>query len=284
MSTSIINLILNSQLLVYSGITLAFLFGLTWVFSFFKQDASIDLHVWSLGFVIQAILYYLESPMLTWHKSVFTFLSLFHSLRLATYIFVRDFRKPEDRKYTVLLRQKLGNHFDWISLFILFIPQMIVNWIVGLSIFAIEVAKDMKDVNNFYFICGCFVMLLGTLIESLADIQLYNFKQDKRNEGKIMNRGLWKYSRHPNYFGEAMHWWGVYLCNLSLGIRFTIFAPLIMTIATRFITGVPFTELYMENKFGEQKMHDYQEKTSAFIPGPTTNIPTHKMATEATRQ
>jgi steroid 5-alpha reductase family enzyme len=268
---SLINLILNSQQLVYSGLSLAGLFGITWVYSFIKRDASIDLHVWRLGFVFQAILYYLESPVLTWQKSLFAFLSLFHSLRLATYLFIRDFRKPENRRYTTLLRQKLGNNLDWLSLFILFIPQMILNWIVGLSIFAVEVAKDMKDVSNFYFLFGCFTMLCGTLIESLADIQLYNFKQDPRNEGKIMDRGLWKYSRHPNYFGEALHWWGVYMCNLSIGVRVTIFAPLIMTIATRFITGVPFTELYMEKKFGEKKMQDYKETTSAVIPSPFTN-------------
>jgi steroid 5-alpha reductase family enzyme len=285
MATSLINLILNSQQLVYSGISLATLFGITWIYSFIKRDPSIDLHVWSVGFVIQSILYYLESPHLTWQKSLFTFLSLFHSLRLATYLFVRDYRKPEDRRYTVLLRQRLGHHLDWLSLFILFIPQMILNWIVGLSIFSIEVASDMKGVSNFYFLFGCFTMLLGTLIESLADIQLYNFKQDKRNEGKIMNRGLWKYSRHPNYFGESMHWWGVYICNLSFGIRVTIFAPLIMSIATRFITGVPFTELYMEKKHGEQKMHEYQDKTSAFIPSPTSSISaTQTFATESFRQ
>jgi steroid 5-alpha reductase family enzyme len=281
MATSLINLILNSQQLVYSGISLAALFGLTWVYSFLRKDASVDIHVWSLGFVIQSILYYMEAPNQSWQKSLFAFLSLFHSLRLVTYLFIRDYRKPENRRYTVLLRNKLGNHLDWLSLFILFIPQAILNWIVGLSIFAVEVAKDMKDTNNTYFIIGCFTMLLGTIIESLSDIQLYNFKQDKRNEGKIMNKGLWKYSRHPNYFGETMHWWGVYICNLALGIRTTIFAPLIMTIATRFITGVPFTEMYMEQKFGEKQMQEFKENTSAFVPGPSSNINTN---TDAARQ
>ena len=112
-------------------------------------------------------------------------------------------------------------------------------------------------------------MMMGTLIESLADIQLYFFKQDKRNEGKIMDKGLWRYSRHPNYFGETMFWWGVFIANWSLGIRAVIFSPLIMHLITRFFSGVPMTEKQMEKDFGT-KMDQYQQKTSAFIPGPTT--------------
>jgi len=257
----------NSYQLLYSGFALGGLFTLTWVISIFKQDVSIDQHIWGLGFALQSLIYYLESPELTWQKSVFTFLILFHTLRLTTYIFIREYGKPEDRRYQVLLRDKLGNHLTWLSLFIIFIPQMICNFLIGLSIFTFQAAKDAK-ISNFYFLLGAGTMMFGTLIESLADIQLYLFRQDKRNEGKIMNRGLWKFSRHPNYFGECLFWWGVFLCNLSIGFRVTIFAPIFMHLIVRFFSGVPFTEKSMESEFGTIKMREYQEKTSPLIPGP----------------
>jgi steroid 5-alpha reductase family enzyme len=148
---------------------------------------------------------------------------------------------------------------------------MVFNWIVGLSLFSFEVSKNVDNMSNLTFLFGCFVMIMGTFIESLADIQLYFFKQDRRNEGKIMDRGLWRYSRHPNYFGESIFWWGVFVANLSLGIRVVIFAPLIMHLITRFFTGVPMTEKVMEKDLGV-KMEQYQQKTSAFIPSPVANI------------
>jgi len=245
------------------------------VISIFKQDVSIDQHIWGLGFAFQALIYYLESPQLTWQKSLFTFLVLFHTLRLTTYIFIRDYGKPEDRRYQLLLRNKFGNHLSYLSLFIVFIPQMIFNWVIGLSLFAFEVQKDTSKMSNFYFLLGVMTMMFGTFIESLADIQLYLFKKSKQNEGKIMDRGLWKYSRHPNYFGECLFWWGVFICNFSIGFKSTIFAPILMHVITRFFSGVPFTEKSMEKEFGQQ-MKDYQAKTSAMIPGPQTQQQTQQ--------
>jgi steroid 5-alpha reductase family enzyme len=269
MVLSLITLLFNSYQLLYSAVALNALFIITWIISIFKQDVSIDQHIWGLGFAIQSLIYYLESPQLTWQKTIFTFLVLFHTLRLTTYIFIREYKQPEDRRYQLLLRDRFGNQLSYLSLFIVFIPQMIFNWIVGLSLFSFEVSKNVDKISNLTFLFGCFIMMMGTFIESLADIQLYFFKQDKRNEGKIMERGLWRYSRHPNYFGEVMFWWGVFVANLSLGIRVVIFAPLIMHLITRFFIGIPMTEKLMEKDFGA-KMEQYQQKTSAFTPGPTT--------------
>jgi len=237
-----------------------------WIISIFKQDIGIDKHIWGLGFAIQTLIYHMQSPQWAWQKSLFSFLVIGHSLRLATYIFVREYGKPEDPRYTTLLRDKFGVHTNWLSLLIIFLPQMITNFFLGLSFFTFIVNKE--QIGNFTFLLGTLVMICGTFIESLADIQLYFFKKDPRNEGKILNRGMWKYSRHPNYFGECIFWWGVFLVNYSIGYRITILAPIIMHIATRFFSGVPFTEKYMEKEYGEKKMKDFQESTSPIIPGP----------------
>jgi len=258
---------IHSYQLLYSGLALGGLFTLTWIISIFKQDVSIDQHIWGLGFALQALIFYLESPELTWQKSLFTFLVLFHTLRLTTYIFIREYGRREERRYELVLRNKLGNHLTYLSLFIIFMPQMVANFCIGLSLFTFQVAKDTSKISNFYFLFGALTMMMGTFIESLADIQLYYFKQDKRNEGKIMDRGLWKYSRHPNYFGECLFWFGVWIVNLSIGVRFTLYVPVLMYFITRYLTGVPFSEKAMEKEFG-QKMKDYQERTSAIIPGP----------------
>jgi steroid 5-alpha reductase family enzyme len=112
---------------------------------------------------------------------------------------------------------------------------------------------------------GAAVWLTGFAFESIADRQLQRFKADPRSKGQVMDRGLWRYSRHPNYFGECLIWWGLFLIAFSVpGGVWTVISPIIITLVLLKMTGVPLTErTTMESRPGYR---DYMRRTSTFIP------------------
>jgi 3-oxo-5-alpha-steroid 4-dehydrogenase 1 len=135
-------------------------------------------------------------------------------------------------------------------------------WIVALPI----ISYNHFEINIFswQFIVGVLIFLLGFLFETISDYQLFRFKKDKYNKGKIIQSGLWKYSRHPNYFGEALLWWGIALISISEFSDIYIFiSPLLITYLLRYVSGVPMLEAkYKDN----EEFKQYSKKTSVFIP------------------
>ena len=116
-------------------------------------------------------------------------------------------------------------------------------------------------------ILGAALAIFGIAFESLADAQLAQFKADAANAGRVMDRGLWRYSRHPNYFGEFCVWWGFYVIALGAGGWWTVFSPLLMTLLLLRVTGVAL----LEKDIGERRpaYRDYIARTNAFFPGPS---------------
>ena len=110
---------------------------------------------------------------------------------------------------------------------------------------------------------GFLLWLFGVLFESIGDYQLTRFKANPSNKGKLLTTGLWKYTRHPNYFGEAVLWWGFYIIALAAGAWWTIFSPIIMTFLLIKVSGVAMLELTMKSKPG---FEEYMKDTNAFIP------------------
>ena len=111
---------------------------------------------------------------------------------------------------------------------------------------------------------ACLLWLAGFLVETIADNQLYHFKSNSDNRGKVLRSGLWKYSRHPNYFGECLVWWAFYLFALSVGAWWTIFSPLLMTLLLLKVSGVSLMEKDITER--RPQYRDDVENTSAFIP------------------
>jgi steroid 5-alpha reductase family enzyme len=189
-----------------------------------KNAGVVDM-IWGLGFVVQAAVYLSKDADkgLNYPKIIFASLVMAHGLRLSLYIMFRGCGKPEDKRYRTIFREKYGDNMWWVSFFLIFAFQALINLIVGMVLYAFESVQKQEDINLGAFFFGVAVMFMGTLYETIADLQLYYFKSNTKNQGKVLNAGLWYYSRHPNYFGESVFWVGTYICNLSAVIWFTFF-------------------------------------------------------------
>ena len=140
--------------------------------------------------------------------------------------------------------EKKGKAFYYIvAFFFIFILQAFFSLIVNASALYTSIYSPQDPNLTTFDIVGAIVFTIGFLIETFADIQLYQFKKNPENKGKIIKLGIWRYSRHPNYFGESVIWWGIFLISCSLPYGYwTFFSALFITILVRFVSGVPLLE------------------------------------------
>jgi len=186
-----------------------------------------------------------------------------HGIRLSAYLLLREVGKGEDRRYSKL-REKFGSHFWWLSYFFLFLPAMAVNMLVGSQIYAFA-NVDKTKIGHLTYWAGLLTMIAGGALGAAADIQRFTFRMNKRNEGKILDKGLWSISRHPNYLGEIIYWWGVYIVNFSAGILWTFICPIVLSFMILFVTGIPVNERIMSEEHGDEYL-DYVSRVPIFIP------------------
>jgi len=230
-----------------------------WLLSLKKNNVTHVDTMWSLFFVLNALYFYSVFPA-SLRSSLIILLVLFWGVRLAIYLTYRNWGKPEDTRY-LKIRQNNEPHFRYKSAYIIFGFQAILAWIVGSILFiAIENNHPITWLDNLGFI----VILFGIAYESIADYQLMQFKNDIKNRGKLLQSGLWKLSRHPNYFGEILVWWGFFITTLVTGIHFNLIAPLLMTFLILRFSGVTLLEANLIKKFNGYD--DYQKKVNTIIP------------------
>ena len=239
-------------------LTMAFF---TWLLSLYLKDVSIVDSVWSLMFLGATIGFVLLSANVGTRSMLVTLLVTLWAVRLALHLTIRNWGQPEDQRY-VAIREKYSPNFAYKSLVIIFVFQALLAWIVMMPIWP-AVTVDMPLALMDIVAAG--IVLTGLLFESLADWQLTRFKANPENKGKVMDRGLWRYSRHPNYFGEAVIWWGFYLFALSTGAWWTILGPLLITWLLLKFSGVVMLEETISQR--RPAYRDYIERTNAFVPG-----------------
>jgi len=231
-----------------------------WLLSLKKNNVTHVDTMWSLFFVLNALYFYSVFPS-SLRSSLIILLVLFWGVRLAIYLTYRNWGKPEDTRY-LKIRQNNEPHFRYKSAYIIFGFQAILAWIVGSILFiAIENNHPITWLDNLGFI----VILFGIAYESIADYQLMQFKNDIKNRGKLLQSGLWKLSRHPNYFGEILVWWGFFITTLTTGFHYNLIAPLLMTFLILRFSGVTLLEANLTSKFDEYD--NYQKKVNTIIPG-----------------
>jgi len=234
-----------------------------WLLSLVKRDASIVDVFWGLGFVVVAWLTFLQADGYLGRKVLITLLTTLWGLRLALHILIRNWGHGEDRRYQAW-RAQYGTRFWWVSLFTVFGLQGVLLWAISLvlqvgQISAIPTTLVMLD------LLGAIIWAVGFIFEALADWQLYRFKADPENKGKVMNKGLWAYSRHPNYFGESLVWWGLFLITLATpGSAWTVISPMVITFLLLKVSGVTLLEKTIVDSRPEYR--EYIETTSSFIP------------------
>jgi steroid 5-alpha reductase family enzyme len=252
---------LGATMLVCGLALLAFMVA-GWVLSLVLRDVSIVDVLWGLGFVLVAWIAYAVAGGDATRRLVTALLTTVWGLRLAGYIGRRKLRHPgEDPRYGAW-RDKHGGRFPLISLPMVFLFQGLLVWIVGLAVMGSAASTDTLGALAF---AGIAVWAVGLFFEAVGDAQMARFKADPANKGTVMDHGLWRYTRHPNYFGDFCVWWGLYLVALDGGAWWSIPAPLIMTLLLTRVSGKDHLERSMSTRPGYAA---YVERTSGFIPRP----------------
>ena len=236
---------------------------LLWLISLWLKNSSIVDIFWGTGFIIFAWGAFLLTPQgFITRKLLLCVLVTLWGLRLSLHLLFRNWGKPEDFRYQAWRRQA-GASWWWRSLFKVFLLQGLLLWVIAAPLLAAQVSPLPAHLT-WLDILAIPVWLFGFTFEALGDWQLSRFKADPANRGRLLNTGAWRYTRHPNYFGDATQWWAFYLLALSAGGWWTIFSPLIMTGLLLRVSGVTLLERTLKDtKPGYQ---EYTEATSAFIP------------------
>lgn len=234
-----------------------------WLVSLLLRNSSIVDIFWGFGFVLSAwVYYYLTPDGFIIRKLLIAGLATIWGLRLTIHVLTRNWGKPEDFRY-----QKWRNESGkvwWIkSLFQVFILQGFLMWIISTPLLAAQYSNLPASLTLFDYL-AVIIWIIGFYFETVGDLQLTKFRSNPANKGKILNTGVWHYTRHPNYFGDSAQWWGYYLFALAAGGWWTIFSPIIMTLFLIKVSGVALLEKTMKDT--KPGYREYMENTSAFIP------------------
>ena len=257
---------MSYEVYLYGLAAMTALAVLTWLLSVIKRDVSIVDSIWSLMILAGGTVYAAASDEYGPRISLILGLLLLWALRLSLYLTWRNWGEAEDRRYREI-RNKYSPQFALKSLGIIFLLQAVLAWIISLPLWpALSHSIALQSLD----VLAIALWLVGMGFETIGDWQLARFKADPANRGKVLDHGLWRYTRHPNYFGEALIWWGFYLFAVSAGAWWTLPAPLLMTWLLLKFSGV----VLLEQTISERRpaYRQYIESTNAFIPGPRKHV------------
>jgi steroid 5-alpha reductase family enzyme len=234
-----------------------------WALATARSNAGLVDIFWSLFFLAGALVFAAGAAQTGTRALLVLALVSLWSLRLAGYLAARNWSAPEDHRYRAI-RARHEPGFAWKSLYLVFGLQAVLAWLISAPLAAAIASEAPPGTLD---ALGAALALFGIGFETLADGQLARFKADPANAGRVMDRGLWRHTRHPNYFGEFCVWWGLYLVALGAGGWWTAFSPLLMTVLLLKVSGVAL----LERDIGDRRpaYRDYAARTNAFFPGPT---------------
>ena len=237
-----------------------------WALSVRLRNAGVVDSLWSLFFLLGAAVYAAAVGADGTRAWLLLALVALWALRLSGYLTWRNWREPEDRRYQAI-RARNEPGFAWKSLYLVFGLQAVLAWIIAMPLFAALGSATPLGALDF---AGIALWIAGFAFETIGDAQLARFKADPANRGRVLASGLWRYTRHPNYFGEALLGWGVFLIAAAAGGAWTVFAPILMTVLLLKVSGVAL----LEKDIGERRpdYRDYVERTNAFIPWPPKEV------------
>ena len=234
-----------------------------WLLSLWLKNSSIVDIFWGTGFVIVAWMAFFLSPVgLMSRNYLLNILVTLWGLRLSIHILIRNWGKPEDYRYRAW-RNQAGTAWWWRSFFKVFLMQGVILWIVAVPLIYSEF-YGVKTQSNFLVWLAIPVWLLGFIFEALGDYQLSAFKYNPANKGKLLDFGVWRFTCHPNYFGDSAQWWSYYLISLAAGGWWTIFSPIIMTTLLMRVSGVALLEKSLKKE--KPGYLEYIQRTSEFFP------------------
>ena len=234
-----------------------------WIISIRIKNASIIDLFWGFGFVMACFIYFLKTEGLEIRKILLMTMVSLWGIRLSLYLAWRNIGKGEDPRYRKF-RQHYGEHrYGWISLFQTFLFQGILMWLISAPLLGAQFYSRGTTLTVFDGL-GIVVWLIGFIFETGGDIQLARFKANPANKGKVLNKGFWHYTRHPNYFGDAAVWCGYAILCISAGSYVPVLGSVLMIVVIIKVSGVALLEKTLRESKPEYK--EYIERTSAFIP------------------
>jgi steroid 5-alpha reductase family enzyme len=233
-----------------------------WIASIFLKNVSIVDLFWGFGFVVAGWLYFYYSSGYEPRKILLMVFVTIWGLRLSIYLAWRNIGKGEDFRYRQF-RNKYGARYWWISYFQTFILQGTLMWLISAPILGAQFNTPNSSLNIFD-ILGIVCWIIGIIFEAGGDYQLRKFKSNPDNKGKVLDTGLWRYTRHPNYFGDASVWWGYGFLSIASGGYLPMIGSFLMTALIIKVSGVALLEKSLKNS--KPQYQDYIKKTSPFIP------------------
>ena len=254
--------------LVNLGAALAAM-GLLWLASLALRNASIVDAWWGPGF---ALLAWLDVALTGGHPRRLLLAALISlwGLRLGAYLLWRNHGKGEDFRYAAM-RRRHGARFPWVSLATVFALQGVLLAVVSLPI-ALAMARPGAPALGALDALGAALFAVGFFFEALGDWQLARFKADPANAGRVMDRGLWAWTRHPNYFGDCCVWWGLYAIALASPLGWAgLPGPVAMTVLLLRVSGVALLERTIARR--RPAYADYAARVPAFFPRPPRRRP-----------
>jgi steroid 5-alpha reductase family enzyme len=244
----------------------ALLMVLTWIGSVVQKDASLVDRVWGLAFVVLAWTYAAAADLWSTRTWLVLLLVTVWGVRLSVFITWRNWGHGEDARYAAMRAKRPGT-FTNRSLVSVFLLQAVLAWLISVPLLG-AIALDGGPLGVLDALAVA-VWTVGFVFEAGGDAQLARFLADPANRGKVMDRGLWRYTRHPNYFGDTMVWWSFLLLALAVGAWWGAFGTVLMTLLIVKVSGVALTERRMGRPAKAREGYDeYVRRTNAFIPGP----------------
>jgi len=241
---------------------IAVLTATAWAVCTVRRNVGLVDIFWSLFLLLAAVVYAIAAAPAGPRATLVLALVAAWAVRLAAYLTARNWNAPEDHRYQAIRARNQPN-FEWKSLYLVFGLQGLLAWIISAPLAAAVASPAPLGPLDW---AGAALAAFGIVFESVADAQLARFRRDPVGAGQVLDRGLWRWSRHPNYFGECCVWWGFFLLAVAGGGAWTAFSPLIMTLLLLRVSGVSL----LEKDIGERRpaYRDYVARTSAFVPWP----------------
>ena len=248
---------------LHAGIIILGLMILLWLWSIAIKNVSIVDVFWGLGFVIVNTYYIFASGDLTPRKLVVVVLVSIWGIRLASHIFFRNIGKGEDFRYQEFRRKYGPERYWWVSFFQTFLLQGVLMMIVSLPLLGVS-GSGSSGVLGWLDYLAILLWIVGFSFEAGGDFQLVKFKKNPANKGKVLDKGFWRYTRHPNYFGDAAVWWAFALFSIASGSYWQIIGSVIMTLLLIKVSGVALLEKTLKET--KPQYAEYVRKTNAFLP------------------
>ena len=251
------------QVYIQAFFLIMIIMSLLWIVSIIIKNVSIVDILWGTGFVITCGYYFLKCDGNESRKVILMILVAIWGLRLSLYLAWRNLGKGEDFRYREFRRRYGEKRYWWISFFQTFLLQGVLMWLISAPLLGAQFYghNSMPGILDY---AGLVFWIVGFIFEAGGDIQLARFKANPLNKGKILDKGFWHYTRHPNYFGDSAVWWGFGLICLASGSYLPATGSLLMTALIIKVSGVALLEKSLTDQKPAYK--DYIERTSSFLP------------------